>query len=122
MNKVIFLDRDGTINIDKDYVYRIEEFELLPGVIQGLELLQNAGFLLIVISNQSGIARGYYAEEDYLQLNEYMISLLRENGVEVCDTYYCPHHPEAYVPTYKMDCNCRKPKIGLFVWTGCEGA
>ena len=70
MNKAVFLDRDGTINVDKSYLNKIKEFEYLPGVIEGLRMLQDAGFILIIVTNQSGIARGYYSEEDFLELND----------------------------------------------------
>lgn len=114
MNKAIFLDRDGTINVEKDYLFRISDFEFLPGVIEALKLLQANGFLLIIITNQSGIARGYYTEEDYRILNDWMLSTLRSEGVEVSAVYYCPHHPEAKIEKYRKNCSCRKPKLGLY--------
>ena len=114
MNKAVFLDRDGTINIDKDYLYKIEDFEFLPGAIEGLKKFQASGYLLIVITNQSGIARGYYTEKDYQIVTDYMLEKLQENGVFLTDVLYCPHHPEAVVDKYKKDCDCRKPKLGLF--------
>lgn len=113
-NKVIFLDRDGTINVEKDYLFRISDFEFLPGVIEGLRLLQDAGYLLIIITNQSGIARGYYTEDDYNILNDWMLATLSNQGVKVSGVYYCPHHPEAKVEKYRVDCDCRKPKLGLY--------
>ena len=106
MQKAVFLDRDGTINKDFGYVYKPEDFCFLDGVIEGLRLLQEAGFLLIVITNQSGIARGYYTEEEYLKLEQYVDETLRKEGVHLTQTYHCPHLDE--------DCNCRKPKTGLF--------
>ena len=114
MNKAIFLDRDGTINVEKNYLYRIEDFEFLPGVIEGLRILQEKGFVLIIITNQSGIARGYYSVEDYKNLNNWMLKNLKEQGVYITDVYYCPHLPNATVPEFRLDCNCRKPKLGLF--------
>ena len=114
MNKAIFLDRDGTINVEKHYLYKIEDFEFLPGVIDALKQLQQAGFLLIVITNQSGIARGYYTEEDFQKLNDWMVSTLRKQGVTIADVYYCPHLPDAQVSAYRKDCNCRKPKLGMY--------
>lgn len=114
MNKAIFLDRDGTINIDKGYLYKIEDFEYIPGVIEGLRMLQDAGYLLIVITNQSGIARGYYSEEDFLELNEWMLSDLKKKGINITKVYYCPHHPSGKIEEYKVDCNCRKPKLGMY--------
>ena len=114
MNKAIFLDRDGTINVEKHYLYKIQDFEFLPGVIDALKQLQQAGFLLIVITNQSGIARGYYTEEDFQKLNDWMVSTLRKQGVTIADVYYCPHLPDAQVSAYRKDCNCRKPKLGMY--------
>lgn len=114
MNKAVFLDRDGTINVDKAYLSKIEEFEYLPGVIEGLRMLQDAGFILIIVTNQSGIARGYYSEEDFLELNEWMLSDLKEKGINIAKVYYCPHHPTALVEKYRIDCECRKPKLGMY--------
>lgn len=113
MNKAIFLDRDGTINVEKSYLYRIEDFEFCPGVIEGLRLLQDAGFLLIITTNQSGIARGYYTENDFAVLNDWMLSCLRRYGIIISKVYYCPHLPDATVPEYRVECNCRKPKPGM---------
>lgn len=114
MNKAIFLDRDGTINVEKHYLHRIEEFEFLPGAVEALRMAQNAGFRLIVITNQSGIARGYYRDEDFQALNSWMLKTLESDGVHIDGVYYCPHHPEARIPQYRMDCDCRKPKLGMF--------
>lgn len=114
VNKAIFLDRDGTINVEKHYLHKIEDFEFLPGVIEGLKLLQEAGYLLIVITNQSGIARGYYNEEDFQKLNEWMIEKLKENGVNISKVYYCPHLPDANIEKYRIECECRKPKLGMY--------
>ncbi len=114
MNKAVFLDRDGTINVDKHYLYRVKDFEFLPGAIEGMKAFQDAGYLLIVITNQSGIARGYYTEENYNILTNYMKSELEKKGVFLTDVLYCPHHPEAIIPKYKKECECRKPKLGLF--------
>lgn len=119
MNKVIFLDRDGTINIDKDYLYCIQDFEFIPKAPKALKMLQNAGYKLIIITNQSGIARGYFTEDDYKSLNDWMIKTLAEDySVHISASYYCPHLPTSYagsiIEKYRIDCNCRKPKLGLF--------
>ncbi|NCC01772.1 MAG: D-glycero-beta-D-manno-heptose 1,7-bisphosphate 7-phosphatase [Clostridia bacterium] len=114
MNKAVFLDRDGTINIDKAYLSKVEDFKHIPGAIEGLKMLQDAGYLLIVITNQSGIARGYYSEEDFLKLNNWMLSDLKKKGIKIAKVYYCPHHPNGKIEKYKMDCNCRKPKLGMY--------
>ena len=106
MNKAIFLDRDGTINVDKNYLYKIEDSEFIDGVIEGLQILQELGFKLIVITNQSGIARGYYTDKDAHIIFDYMINELKKNGVIIEQVYYCPH--------IGNECDCRKPKLGLF--------
>jgi len=105
-NKAIFLDRDGTINIEKNYMYKIEDFEFENGVVDSLKIFQKLGFKLIIISNQSGIGRGYYSEKEVNQLFEYMIGELRKNEIYIDKYYYCPH--------YQEECDCRKPKLGLF--------
>ena len=113
-NKAIFLDRDGTINVDKQYLYKVEDFAFLPGVVDGLKKLQNEGYLLIVITNQSGIGRGYYTEENFHVLNQFMIDVLEQEGVYITDVFYCPHLPDAKIEEYRVDCDCRKPKLGMF--------
>lgn len=114
MNKAVFLDRDGTINVEKNYLYRIEDFEFLPGVVDALKLLQQAGYLLIIITNQSGIGRGYYTEADFQKLNSWMIDTLKNSGVYITDVYFCPHLPDAKIDKYRKECNCRKPKLGMY--------
>lgn len=114
MNKAVFLDRDGTINVEKHYLHKIEDFEFLPGVIDGLKMLQDAGFLLVIITNQSGIGRGYYTEEDFHTLNDWMLQTLKNNSVNIAKVYYCPHLPDAKVESYRKDCECRKPKLGMY--------
>lgn len=115
MNKAIFLDRDGTINVEKNYLYKIEDFEFLPGVIEALNKLQDAGFLLIIITNQSGIGRGYYTENDFKKLNDWMVLTLKERGVTINAVYFCPHLPDAKILKYRTDCECRKPKLGMYL-------
>lgn len=114
MNKAVFLDRDGTINVDKHYLYRIEDFEFLHGVIEGLKLLQDAGYLLIIVTNQSGIGRGYYTEKEYQRLMTWLINELWKKGVKISASYFCPHLPNAQDKRYKINCDCRKPQLGLF--------
>ena len=114
MNKAIFLDRDGTINKEKGYLYRADQFEFLPGVVDALRTAQFNNYKLIVITNQSGIARGYYSEEDFEALNTWMLKSLSEQGVVLDAVYYCPHHPKAIIQKYKINCICRKPMLGLY--------
>lgn len=104
----IFLDRDGTLNIDKGYVYRIEDWEWIPGAIDAIAALKKAGFLVIVITNQAGIARGYYNETDMTNLHNKINKELKEYGATIDEFYHCPHHPE-----FGAACNCRKPMPGL---------
>lgn len=112
--KAVFLDRDGTINVEKNYLYRVEDFEFLPGVMEALKNFQEKGYLLVIITNQSGIARGYYTEDDFNKLNTWMLKKFQENGIEIAEVYYCPHHPDAIIEKYRIECDCRKPKLGMF--------
>ena len=113
-NRAVFLDRDGVINKDRGYISRIDEFEYLNGAVNGLKILNNMGFMLIVVTNQSGIARGYYTEEDYLKLDEWMKLDLISKGVIITASYYCPHLSQGEVKKYAIECNCRKPKTEMF--------
>lgn len=112
--KAVFLDRDGTINVEKNYLYKIEGFEFIDGVFESLRKLSDAGFLLIIITNQSGIARGYYDEKDYEILNSWLLDSFSKNGINIAASYFCPHLPDATVEKYRTVCSCRKPRTGLF--------
>jgi D-glycero-D-manno-heptose 1,7-bisphosphate phosphatase len=103
--KAVFLDRDGTINIDYAYVHTIEKFVFAEGAIEGLLRLQSLGYLLVIITNQSGIARGFFTEDEYHTLTNAMLLLLEKKGVHIAQVYFCPHLD---------NCDCRKPKLGLF--------
>lgn len=108
-----FLDRDGVLNVDHGYVGHVEQFEWLPGVPQALRRLQRAGYALVVVTNQSGIARGLYTESDLARLTQHMRAELTTHGVTLDALYYCPHHPEAGVIDYRQACDCRKPRPGM---------
>ena len=108
MKKAIFLDRDGTINVEKDYIYKSEDLVFEEGTIDALKTFKNLGYILIVVSNQSGIARGYFTEEDLNIFNNNMNEILKKNGVEITEFYCCPHHPDG-IGEYKKICECRKP-------------
>ena len=101
-NKAVFLDRDGTINKDTGYVSRVEALELLPGVVEALSIFRDAGFLLVVISNQSGVGRGYFPENDVTTMNNALDALLEKNGIRITKYYICFHSPDDH-------CICRKP-------------
>ena len=115
MKKTVFLDRDGTINKDNHYVYRIEDFEFLDGAVEGMRALCEAGYQLVIVTNQSGIARGYYSESDFHRLNDWMCSELCRQGVIITKVYYCPHLHDAPVEKYAIECCCRKPQPGMFL-------
>lgn len=106
MNKAVFLDRDGTINVDKEYVISIDDLEFLPNAVKGLKKIQELGYKLIIITNQSGIGRGYYSEEGYKNLMKELYARLRKSRIIIEADYYCPHLPE-------LDCVCRKPKTQM---------
>jgi D-glycero-D-manno-heptose 1,7-bisphosphate phosphatase len=108
----VFLDRDGTINVEKNYVYRLSDWEWLPGVIEGIGRLNRAGFKVIAVSNQSGIARGYYTMRDVDELHHEINQELNRHGARIDAFYCCPHHPE-FGSTGK--CRCRKPAPGLIL-------
>lgn len=106
-NKAIFIDRDGTINIDFHYIGDPELFQMYPGVVEGVRRLKDEGYLVIVITNQSGIARGYFTEEDLKRVHQKMEEEFASSGVRLDGIYYCPHHPDD-------NCLCRKPNTALF--------
>ena len=106
-NKAVFIDRDGTINVDVHYLDDLNKFEMYHGVGEGVKKLKENGFKIIVITNQSGIARGYFTEKQLLNIHERMEKEFQKFDVLLDGIYYCPHHPDD-------NCNCRKPNTGLF--------
>ncbi len=112
--RIIFLDRDGTLNEEVHYLHRTKDLILLPGVPEALCCLREAGYRLVVVTNQAGVARGYYGEADVEALHGYMNDILRRQGAEIDHFFYCPHHPEHGVGRYKQVCHCRKPDTGMF--------
>lgn len=113
--KAAFIDRDGVINEERHYVHRIEDFVLLPGVVEGLTLLRNAGYLLIVVTNQAGIARGYFDQAAMDRLHDHLRAQLAEHGVALDAILFCPHHPEGSVKAFAIECACRKPAPGMLL-------
>ncbi len=112
-NKAVFLDRDGVINEDKGYVHRIEDFKIYPEVFPALKKLQEAGYKLLIVTNQSGIALDYYTEEDFKKLTDYMLNVFEKEGIHIDKVYYCPHHENGTNPKYTLKCECRKPESGM---------
>lgn len=115
MRKAAFLDRDGVINIDHAYVSRRADFEFVDGALEAARRLHDAGYVLIVVTNQSGIGRGYYTEEDFEALNIFMCRVFEEAGAPLEGIYFCPHHPQKAIGKYKVACNCRKPQPGMIL-------
>jgi D-glycero-D-manno-heptose 1,7-bisphosphate phosphatase len=116
MFKAVFLDRDGVITQDPPhYAHRLDQFALLPGSGPAIKLLNENQFRVIVITNQSGVARGMYKETDITIFNNAMIDGLKQYGASVDAIYYCPHHPDAKIEDYRINCNCRKPKPGMLI-------
>lgn len=105
MNKALFLDRDGVVNKEKNYLYKIEDFEFIDGVFETCRYFQKQGYLIIIITNQAGIARGKYTEKDFEILTDWMIIEFEKEGIKISKVYYCPHHPD-----FSGECECRKPK------------
>ncbi|MFO1434044.1 MAG: HAD family hydrolase [Candidatus Competibacteraceae bacterium] len=120
MKKALFLDRDGVINVEKDYVYRIEDFEFLDGIFELIRAAQQADYLPIVITNQSGIARGYYTEKAFQELTRWMIDEFLSRGITIAKVYHCPFHPEAKLEIYKVDAWDRKPNPGMLLHAKSE--
>ncbi len=108
-----FFDRDGVLNIDKDYVHRVDQFDWIDGVPEAIRLLNEAGYLVIVVTNQSGVARGFYDEEAIGILHTYMREHLATLGARIDAFYYCPHHPDGKIAAYTRRCDCRKPGPGM---------
>lgn len=110
MQKALFLDRDGVINVEKDYLYKKEDFEFIEGILELCSHYQSLGYLLIVVTNQSGIARGYYSQEDFFHLTQWMVDQFSQHGITLTKVYHCPHHPEI-----SGMCGCRKPSPGMLL-------
>lgn len=108
MKKAVFLDRDGVINEDSGYVSKISDFKFINGVFEALRGFKELGYLLIIVTNQSGISRGFYTLKDFENLNKFMLDEFTKNGVFIDKVYFCPHSPEE-------NCECRKPKAGMIL-------
>lgn len=109
-NKALFLDRDGVINKEKNYVFKIEDFEFIDGIFHFCEYFQHKGYLIFVITNQAGIARGFYSHEDFSILTDWMTAQFELRNIHLSKVYYCPHHPDITGP-----CDCRKPNPGMIL-------
>lgn len=115
-----FLDRDGVINVDHGYVCRREDFEFVPGVLEGARRLHALGYALVVTTNQSGIGRGLYTESDFAELSDWMRGRFAEAGAPLAGIYFCPHHPTEADGVYRVACACRKPAPGMLLQAATE--
>ena len=111
--RAVFLDRDGVLNQDRGYVSRPEDFEWLPGVMHALRALQRSGWCLVVVTNQSGIARGLYGPAEFENLTAWMHSELAQHGITLDAVYHCPHLPDAPLAVWRRQCDCHKPAPGM---------
>ena len=109
----VFIDRDGTISEEVGYVNHPSRFQLYPYSFEAIKLLNEENWLAIVITNQAGVARGYFSEDVVKQIHEQMMRAMNDSSVHLDGIYYCAHHPTVGEPPYRLDCNCRKPKAGL---------
>lgn len=112
-NLIAFVDRDGVINHDSGYTYKVEDFKFLPGSLKGLKEISDRGYSIIIITNQAGIAKGHFTLDQYLKFSRHLESLLKINNINFLKTYFCPHHKNAIVTKYKKDCFNRKPNPGM---------
>lgn len=110
LNKALFLDRDGVINVDKHHMYKIDDCEFIPGIFELCYLAHKKGYNIVVVTNQAGIAKGYYNEQDLHKLHDYIKETFSKKGIYIEKIFYCPHHPD-----FTGDCNCRKPKPGMLL-------
>ena len=114
-HRALFLDRDGVINVDTAYVHRWEDYRFVDGALDAIRRLSLAGYRVVVVTNQSGIARGYFTEAQYQTLNRHIVKALVAAGADLAGVYHCPHHPEGIIPQLAVDCDCRKPAPGLIL-------
>jgi D-glycero-D-manno-heptose 1,7-bisphosphate phosphatase len=115
-----FIDRDGVINADHGHVWRIEDFDVLPGVYDGLRQLAGCGYALVVVTNQAGIAKGLYTPQQYERLSTHLRTLMKDHGVPLAGIFHCPHHPQGTVPAFAQTCDCRKPAPGLLLQAAAQ--
>lgn len=118
--RVLFLDRDGITNIDEGYVHTPERTQWVPGIFEVCRAAGKAGFEVVVVTNQAGIARGYYTTEQFREYTLWQHAKFMEEGVRILATYYCPHHPEAGVSPWRVACACRKPQPGMLLQAAAD--
>lgn len=115
MNKGLLLDRDGVINVDHGYTIKAAQFEFIPGIFDLVRRAKAAAYKVVIVTNQSGIGRGYYSEDDFHQLTQWMLEQFADNHAVIDKVYFCPHHPSQAKSVYRKDCACRKPQPGMLL-------
>lgn len=120
LRPALFLDRDGVINDDVGYLHRIDQFRFLPGVLDACKQMHDAGYVLVVVTNQSGIARGYYTEAHFQQVTRWMVRQFAQAGAPLAGVYFCPHHPDFVAAGHGEPCLCRKPEPGMLLQAAAE--
>lgn len=118
--RALFLDRDGVINVDIGYLHCKEDCVFLPGIFELVRRARRAGLEVFVVTNQAGIARGYYSEETFAEFTSWMLEQFQAEGAPVTQVYYCPHHPDAGIGGYRIACECRKPEPGMLLKAAAE--
>jgi D-glycero-D-manno-heptose 1,7-bisphosphate phosphatase len=113
MHKTLFLDRDGVINVNHGYVYQADQFDFIDGIIDLVKRANQLAYKVVVVTNQSGIGRGYYSQQQFQLLNEWMIATFAKHYARIDKVYFCPHHPTKAIGPYLQQCECRKPKAGM---------
>ncbi|MBN8827290.1 MAG: D-glycero-beta-D-manno-heptose 1,7-bisphosphate 7-phosphatase [Sphingobacteriia bacterium] len=113
--KALFLDRDGVINVDYGYVYQIQNFTFVDGIFDLCKIAQELNYKIFIITNQSGIGRNYYTEEEFNNLTSWLVQKFNDNNIKIEKVYYCPHHVDAVLNKYKIKCDCRKPEPGMII-------
>jgi D-glycero-D-manno-heptose 1,7-bisphosphate phosphatase len=110
VSKALFLDRDGVVNVEKNYLHKIDDFELMDGIVEVCRTYAEKGYVILIVTNQSGISRGYYSEEDFALLSRWMVDHFKSLGISIEKIYHCPHHE-----SIDGACECRKPEPGMFL-------
>jgi D-glycero-D-manno-heptose 1,7-bisphosphate phosphatase len=115
VRRALFLDRDGVVNVEKNYVHRVADFEFVPGIFELCSTATAIGYLPVVVTNQAGIGRGYYSEDDFQHLTAWMLGVFRERGIDIARVYHCPYHPTEGLGEYRRDSFDRKPNPGMLL-------
>jgi D-glycero-D-manno-heptose 1,7-bisphosphate phosphatase len=120
MRPALFLDRDGVVNVDHGYVHRVDDIDFIVGIFELVQLAHRNGFAVVIVTNQAGIARGFYTEECFQTLSRWMMRRFTEAGAPINAIYHCAHHPSEGLGAYKLDCQCRKPRPGLILQAAAD--